>query len=254
MTGLMDAKTVLITGAGSGIGAATAVLMARQGARVAVGYHSSVENAEQVIARMAGTGHIAVRAKIDAADSLAAAVETIEARFGHLDVLVNSGGSTVRVPPAQIDDLTDEIFDEICHINLRGPFAAIRAFVPLLRKAREGAVVVNIGSLAAHTGVGSNLAYAASKAGLLALSKGLARVIGPEIRVLSVSPGGVETDFIKGRDPAVAARNAKATPLKRSTRPEAVAQTVLACAALMPSATGIDIVVDEGRHLVGWPL
>lgn len=254
MSALLDGKCVLVTGAGSGIGAATAQLMAREGGRVAVGYHNDAHKAAAVVAALEGTGHLAVRVKIDEAESLAAAAAEIGAAFGRLDVLVNSAGSTARVPPANLDELTDELFDRIARINLRGPFATIRAFVPLLREASDGAVIVNIGSLAAYTGVGSNLAYAASKAGLLALSKGLARVLGPGIRVLTVSPAGVETDFVKGRDPAVSARNAATSPLGKPTLPGDVAQTVLACAALMPSATGIDIVVDEGRHLVGWPL
>lgn len=254
MSDLMQGKRVFVTGAGSGIGAATARLMAGEGARVAVGYHNDSAGAEAVVASLPGQGHLALRAKIDDAQSLASAVDELAAAFGHLDVLVNSAGSTVRVPPADLDGLTDAIFDEITRINLRSPFSVIRACHPLLSRAPEGAVIVNIGSLAAHTGVGSNLAYAASKAGLVALSKGLARVFGPGIRVLTVSPGGVETDFVKGRDPAVAARNAETSPLKRSTTPEDVARTVLACAALMPSSTGIDVVVDEGRHLVGWPL
>lgn len=254
MTVLMAGKHVLITGAGSGIGAATARLMAAEGARVAVGYHNNRQGADSVIAGLAGDGHVPIRIKVEDTTTLVAAARALEAAFGHLDLLVNSGGSTVRVSATDLDGLTDELFDQSTAINLRGPFAVIRSFVPLLSKAPEGAAIVSVASLAAHTGVGSNLAYAASKAGLIALSKGLARVLGPKIRVLTVSPAGVETDFVKGRDPAVSLRNAEAVPLKKRTFPEDVARTILACAALMPSATGIDVVVDEGRSLVGWPL
>ena len=250
----MAGKHVLITGAGSGIGAATARLMAAEGARVAVGYHSNRQGAEALIAGLAGGGHIPVGIKVDETESLVAGAEALGAAFGHLDLLVNSGGSTVRVPATDLDGLTDDLFDQSMAINLRGPFAVIRSFVPLLRKAPDGAAIVSVASLAAHTGVGSSLAYAASKAGLIALSKGLARVLGPKIRVLTVSPAGVETDFVKGRDPAVSLKNAEAVPLKKRTFPEDVARTILACAALMPSATGIDVIVDEGRSLVGWPL
>jgi 3-oxoacyl-[acyl-carrier protein] reductase len=254
MSGLMAGKSALVTGAGSGIGAATARLLAAEGARVAVGYHNDRARAEAVIAGLAGAGHLCVRIKIDDSQSLWAAAEVVGAAFGHLDLLVNSGGSTLRVPAANLEELTDVLFDEVMAINLRGPFAVIRAVLPLLQRAPAGAAIVSVGSLAAHTGVGSNLAYAAAKAGLITLSKGLARVLGPSIRVLTVSPAGVETDFVKGRDPAVSLRNAAATPLRKQTFPDDVASTILACAALMPSATGIDIVVDEGRSLVGWPL
>lgn len=254
MSGLMAGKHVLITGAGSGIGAATARLIATEGARVAVGYHSNRERAQAVIAELAGEGHVPVRIKVDETESLLAGARALEAEFGYIDLLVNAGGSTVRVLATDLDGLTDELFDQLTAVNLRGPFAVIRTFVPLLRKAPAGAAIVSVASLAAQTGVGSNLAYAASKAGLIALSKGLARVLGPKIRVLTVSPAGVETDFVKGRDPAVSLRNAEAVPLRKRTFPEDVARTILACAALMPSATGIDVVVDEGRSLVGWPL
>ena len=254
MPGLMTGRTVVVTGAGSGIGAATARLMAAEGARVVVGYHSNGEAADRLIGEMAGKGHMPVRIKVDETASLVAAAADIAAGFGHVDLLVNSGGSTVRLPPVDPDALTDDIFDRITAITLRGPYAVIRAFLPLLQRAPNGAAIISVASLAAYTGVGSNLAYAASKAGLIALSKGLARTLGPDVRVLTVSPAGVETSFVKGRDPAVSLRNAEAVPLKKPTLPEDIAATILACAALMPSATGVDIVVDEGRHLVGWPL
>ena len=254
MTGLMTGKTVLVTGAGSGIGAATARLMAEHGARVALGYHRDASGAEAVLAALPGSGHLVLPVVIDEAESLVAAAAWLDTEFGHLDCLVNSAGSSKRVPHGDLDALTDEFFDQITRINLRGPFATIRAMLQLLRKAPDGASIVNIGSLAAHTGVGSNIAYVASKGGISAMSKSLARVLGPQIRVLTVSPAGVETDFLKGRDPAVSLRNAETAPLKKQTFPESIAATVLACAALMPSATGIDVIADEGRHLVGWPL
>lgn len=254
MPGLMTGRNVVVTGAGSGIGAATARLMAAEGARVAVGYHNDRASADHVIAELAGQGHLAVRIKVDETASLIAAAAEVAAAFGHVDLLVNSGGSTVRIPANDADALTDDIFDRITAIILRGPYAVIRAFLPLLERAPDGAAIVSVASLAAHTGVGSNLAYAASKAGLVALSKSLARALGPRIRVLTVSPAGVETSFVKGRDPAASLRNAEAVPLKKPTLPEHIAHTILACAALMPSATGIDLIVDEGRHLVGWPL
>lgn len=254
MTALMTGKTALVTGAGSGIGAATARILAAEGARVAVGYHNDADGAAAVVESLPGEGHIALRCKIDDADSLAAAVDELQGAFGHLDVLVNSAGSTTPVPLHDLDALDDALFDRIVRINLRAPFSAIRNFAPLLRNAPDDAVIVNVGSLAAYTGSGSNLAYAAAKAGLAALSKGLARVLGPKIRVLSVAPAGVDTDFVKGRDPALLKKHAGAVPLKKATTPDDVARSVLACAALLTSSTGIDVIVDEGRHVVGWPL
>lgn len=254
MTDLLAGKQVLVTGAGSGIGAATARLFAGMGARIAVGYHSNNAGAEALVGQLPGTGHLALRTKIDDPESLTKSATTLHDRFGHLDCLVNSAGNTTRISSGDLDCLTDEVFDDLLRTNLRGTFSAIRAFLPLLRAAPEGASIINLGSLASSTGVGSNLAYVASKGGLLSLSKGLARVLGPQIRVLTVSPAGVDTDFVKGRDPTLLERQAGGVPLQKATSADDVALAVLACAALLTSSTGIEVIVDEGRHLSGWPL
>lgn len=253
MSGLMAGRTALITGAGSGIGAATARLLAEEGARVAAGYHRDPSGAEALLASLTGEGHLMLPLKIDDPASLAAGLARIADAFGALDLLVNSAGASRRVPLGDLEALDDGIFGEILATNLAAPFAVIRRFRPLLERG-EGAAVVNISSLAAHTGVGSNLAYAASKGGLNTLTVGLARVLAPRVRVFSVSPGGVDTDFVKGRDPSVLREGARATPLGKVTQADDVARAVLACAALLTSSTGIDIRVDEGRSLVGWPL
>ncbi len=250
---LMTGKTALVTGAGSGIGAATARLLAAQGARVVLGYHRDAAGADAVLADLPGEGHFALPLKIDDPKSLAEGYRRIADACEGLDLLVNSAGSSRRVPLGDLDALDDALFEAILKINLVSPFAVVRCFRPLLERC-PGAAVVNISSLAAHTGVGSNLAYAAAKGGLNTLTVGLARVLGPAVRVFSVSPGGVDTEFVKGRDPAVLAQGAAQTPLKKVTRAEDVAQAVLACAALLTSATGIDIKIDEGRALVGWSL
>ncbi len=191
---------------------------------------------------------MAIQITIDDGASVRAAANAVAQRFGHTDVLVNSAGSTVMVPAGDLDALTDEIFDQVIRINLRGPFAVIRAFRPLLEKTPQG-VVVNISSAAALTGVGSNLAYCAAKAGLDALTMALAKVLGPKIRILAVSPALVDTDFVKGRDPERQRKIAETTPLRHVTTANDVARAVLACVTHLGSATGADIIVDEGRHL-----
>jgi 3-oxoacyl-[acyl-carrier protein] reductase len=244
----LTGRTVVVTGGTSGIGAAAARLFANQGARVAIGYHSDAEKARLVVADLPGAGHLAVHMKIDDQASLTAAAERIGAAFGHVDVLVNSAGRTVAIPARDLDRLTDDIFDEITRVNLRGPFAVIRTLLPLLKSAPQ-AVIVNIGSVAALTGVGSNLAYCASKAGVHALTIALAKVLGPNTRVITVSPGAVDTDFVRGRAPGALEKIAAGTPLGKVTSAEAVAQAVLACAVNLTSSTGIEVRVDEGRHL-----
>jgi 3-oxoacyl-[acyl-carrier protein] reductase len=253
MSGLLQGRCALVTGAGSGIGAATARLLAEHGAVVALGYHNDSTGAEAVCAALPNAGHFVLQLKIDDPASLEAGFARVAADFGRLDILVNSAGASRRVPLADLDALDDATFKQITDVNLAAPFAVIRRFRPLLDKS-DAAAVVNISSLAASTGVGSNHAYAASKGGLNTLTMGLARILAPRIRVFSVSPAGVDTDFLKGRNPAVLTDGAKTVPLAKVTGPDDVALAVLACAALLTSSTGIDIVVDEGRHLVGWPL
>lgn len=249
----MHNRVVVITGGGSGIGAASAKILAEQGAQIIIGYHRNVEGAEAVCASLPVADHFCVPIIINDADSIANAVTMITRRTGRVDALINSAGSTVPIPANDLDALTDDLFDEITQVNLRSAFAVIRAFRPLLEQG-SNASIINIGSLAGRTGVGSNLAYSASKGGLHTLTMGLARVLSPKIRVFTVSPGGVDTQFVKSRDPAKMIHNATVTPLQKVTTADSVAQSVLACAALMNSSTGIEIIVDEGRHLIGWPL
>lgn len=253
MPGLMHEKVVVITGGGSGIGAASAKILAEQGAQIIIGYHHNVDGAKAICAALPGSDHFCVPIVINDAESITSAVSEITSRTGRVDALINSAGSTVPIPAPDLDALTDDLFDEITQVNLRSAFAVIRAFRPLLDLGTNAAII-NIGSLAGRTGVGSNLAYSAAKGGLHTLTMGLARVLSPKIRVFTVSPGGVDTQFVKSRDPAKMIHNATVTPLQKVTSPQSVAESVLACVALMNSSTGIEIIVDEGRHLIGWPL
>ncbi|OYX87030.1 MAG: hypothetical protein B7Y84_12890 [Azorhizobium sp. 32-67-21] len=157
-------KVALVTGASSGIGRATAARLAALGACVIVGYNSRKALADEVVAGLPGEGHLALRIAIDDAASIAEAASAVTARYGALDALVNCGGATTPVPAGDLDALTDDIFDRTVALNLRGPFAMIRAFRPLLERG-SGAAVVNISSIAARTGLGSSLAYVAAKAG-----------------------------------------------------------------------------------------
>ena len=241
-------QTALITGASRGIGRATALRLARLGMQVVVGYNSDAAAAEAVVAEMAGDGHMACRISIEDAASVSAAMAEITARFGRLDVLVNSGGSTTPVPAGDLDALSDDMFDSVLRINLRGPFAVIRAARPLLEQS-DAAVIVNVSSLSAKTGIGSNLAYCAAKGGLDTLTLGLARVLGPKIRVFSVSPAGVATDFVAGRTPEDLQARAAATPLQKVTMPDDVARAIEGAITHLTSSTGIALMVDEGRHL-----
>lgn len=238
----------LVTGASGGIGRATAMRLATLGASVIVGYNSRREAAEEVVASLPGGGHMALRIAIEDTASVIEATRTVEAHYGRLDVLVNNGGTTHPVPANDFDALTDEIFDKIVSVNLRGPFAVVRAFRPLLERG-DRAAIVNVSSIAARTGVGSSLAYCAAKGGLDTLTVGLAKVLAPKIRVFSVSPAGVDTDFVPGRSHEQLEATAQKMPLRKITSADDVAAAVVACVTELTSSTGIVIPVDEGRHL-----
>ncbi|MBV6637244.1 MAG: SDR family oxidoreductase [Mameliella sp.] len=241
-------QIALITGGSRGIGRATALRLARLGMLVIVGYHANKAAAEETVAALQGEGHVACRISIEDADSIAQARDFVAGQFGRLDVLVNSGGRTKPVPLNDLDGLDDALFDSIVQVNLRGPFSVIRAFRSLMEKSGD-AVIVNVSSIAAKTGVGSNLAYCAAKGGLDTLTTGLAKVLGPTIRVFSVSPAGVDTDFVAGRSRAQLEAMADKTPLRKVTSPEDVALAIEGAITHLTSSTGIALIVDEGRHL-----
>ncbi|CAH1651931.1 SDR family NAD(P)-dependent oxidoreductase [Chelatococcus asaccharovorans] len=238
----------LVTGASSGIGMATALRLAAMGSAVVVGYNSRAAAAEAVVRSLHGGGHRALRIAIDDTASIDAAAAAVEREYGRLDALVNCGGATTPVPANDLAGLTDEIFDRTVAVNLRGPFAVVRAFRPLLERG-SGASIVNISSIAARTGLGSSLAYLAAKAGVDALTVALAKVLAPDIRVFSVSPAGVDTDFVPGRTREHLQKTAEKLPLAHITGPDDVARAVVACIVNLTSSTGIVVPVDEGRHL-----
>ncbi|MEH2531768.1 3-oxoacyl-[acyl-carrier protein] reductase [Bradyrhizobium sp. AZCC 1588] len=241
-------KVVLVTGGNSGIGKATAARLAAMGSAVVVGYNSRRSLAEEVIDGLQGSRHVAMRIAIDDPTAISEATAAVDKQYGRLDALVNCGGATTPVPAADLEALTDDIFDRTVTLNLRGPFAMVRAFRPLLERG-SGSAIVNISSIAARTGLGSSLAYLAAKAGVDALTIALAKVLAPRIRVFSVSPAGVDTDFVPGRSREQLQKTAERLPLAHVTTPDDVARAVVACIVNLTSSTGIVVPVDEGRHL-----
>jgi 3-oxoacyl-[acyl-carrier protein] reductase len=204
--------------------------------------------AAEKLRSLKGAGHVALPADVGDTGTLVALREEIARRFGRLDILVNSAGFTRAVPHADLDGLDDALIDRMFEINWRGQYAAIRTFAPMLKASGDG-LVVQVSSIAGFQGSGSSVVYGATKAGLDVMVKSLARVLGPEIRLIAVSPGAVDTSFVPGRGAEFNARAAAANPLKRIATPEDCARAIVACATHLTYTTGVRIVVDGGRSL-----
>jgi 3-oxoacyl-[acyl-carrier protein] reductase len=244
----LDGKVAVILGGTGGIGVAAAKRLAAAGARVVVCGQSSIEKALQVAASLPGSGHVAKVVSITESASLAALAGDVRAQFGRADILVNTAGFTKPVKHGDLEALTDELIDEIMKVNWRAQFAAIRAFRSLLDESGAG-LVVNVSSIAATTGIGSNIAYCAAKAGLDVMAASLGRALAPRIRVLNVSPGVVDTSFVPGRGADFNDKVAASTPLGRIGTSDDIAEAIEACATHLKFSTGTTIVVDGGRRL-----
>ncbi|MFT4192338.1 MAG: SDR family oxidoreductase [Comamonas sp.] len=250
MSQQLHGQVAVVTGGAGGLGAAICIALAQAGATVGVGYNRSDEAAQALAASLpaAALPHAALRAPVTDSAALQVLASDVQARWGRCDILVNCAGTTRYVPHADLDGLDDALIDQILATNVRGPFAAVRAFAPLLRQSGRG-LVVNVSSIAAVTAMGSNVAYCASKAAVDNMTRSLARALAPDIRVLSVAPGLADTDFVKSMDASWRDEQAGRTPLGRLAQPEEVGAAVLAAATLLSFSTGTVIPVDGGRPL-----
>ena len=246
---VMKDKVAVVTGAGGGIGSAISRRLAQAGASVVLTYRQSKDKTEAVARGLPGQKHLVVRAPVDVSQALTGLAERIAETYGTVDLLVNNAGITRPVSHDDLDGLDDELIDSIFRTNWRGAFACIRALKGLLLDG-EGGVVVNISSIAGVTGIGSNVAYCASKAAMNAMTVSLGRALAPRIRVVSVSPGWVYGEYAKRADPAYLQEQIEKTPLGRLATAEDVAETVLAVVTGMPFTTGCVIPVDGGRPFV----
>ncbi len=245
---VLAGATAVVMGGSGGIGAATARLLAAEGATVVVVWRSDERAAVAVLASLPEGKHRAMRADVEDSASLVALAAEVKAAFGKVDILVNSAGFTKPVPAADLDALDDTFIDRMFQVNWRGQFATVRAFRPLLEASGDG-LIVNVSSIAAFNGVGSNIAYAAVKAATDTLTKSLARALAPKVRVMGVSPGVVDTDFVPGRGPEQLAKIAPTIPLQRVATADDVARAITAVATHLTYSTGSLIVVDGGRAL-----
>jgi 3-oxoacyl-[acyl-carrier protein] reductase len=245
---MLDGRVALVTGGSKGLGAATARLLAEAGARVVITFGNDAEAADRLIASLPGAGHRASRTPAQDTDAIERLAAAITAGEGRLDILVNNAGSTRVIPHTDLRALDDAFFDFVLAVNLRGPFATVRACRPLLAASGHG-LVVNVGSVSGVRGGGSNIAYAAAKAGLHAMTMSLARALAPAIRVVAVAPSLMETPMTGMWTPEQRAQRIAGNPLKRIAQPEEVAAVILGLATTMSFVNGTIIPVDGGSLL-----
>jgi NAD(P)-dependent dehydrogenase (short-subunit alcohol dehydrogenase family) len=249
-------RVALVTGGATGIGRATVLALARAGVRgVAINYRTTRAEAEALAREVTALGAeaLTVQADVRRDEAVRAMVRQVEARFGRLDVLVNNAGTTHWIPLGDLEALTDQVWDELLDVNLKGAFRCTRAAAPLLA-ATEG-MVVNVASISGILAprTMSSLAYGASKAALIYLTRGLAVALAPRVRVNAVAPAFTDTRWVQAhfgdRYPEVAATAAASIPLRRIATPDEVARAIVGLITGGDFVTGQTLVVDGGLSL-----
>jgi len=242
----LSGKAALVTGGGTGIGRAIALALARGGAAVAVNYSRSRAAAEAVVAEIARGGGGAVALQADVAHDAEARglVQAAVEKLGHLDILVNNAGWTRRTPHTELEALTDEIWQKTLGVNVLGAWYCIRHAIPQMQRQGRG-VIINVTSIAAFHGMGSSMAYCASKAALTTLTKSLARAFGPTVRVNNLAPGLVDTGFVDW-PPEVFEEGRRAVATPELPTVEDLAEAAVFLAAEAKATTGTTLFVDGG--------
>ena len=254
--GELNGKVAIVTGSATGIGAAAAIGLARHGAQVIVNYSkSSAEAAKTADAILAlGGKALVVKGDVSSDEDCRKIADEALKIWGRIDILVNNAGTTKFAAHENLEALTADDFLSIYKVNVVGPYQMIRAATPALKASGHGAVV-NVSSVAGIAGVGSSVAYAASKGALNTMTLSLARALAPEIRVNAVCPGYVATRWFSDRfgqetTDRISKEQAENTPLKRAGMPEDIADSILFfCLPLSRHVTGELMSVDAGMHL-----
>jgi len=243
-----EQKIAIVTGSATGVGRACAVRFARLGFAVVVNYSKSEDDAVETarLCEELGVPVIVVAANVGDDSQVRGMIEHTVQNFGGIDVLVNNAGTTKFIGHADLDAVTDEIWDDIFQVNLKGAFYCCRAAMPYL-KARQGSIV-NVSSVAGLSGQGSSIPYCASKGAMNTLTKSLAKAFGPEVRVNAVAPGPITTRWLEGREAHVA-KFVEQAPLGKAATAEDIADAVLFLALGSAVTTGQVLVVDGGRTM-----
>ncbi|HXX39317.1 MAG TPA: SDR family oxidoreductase [bacterium] len=245
MNHALEGRIALVTGGGTGIGRAITRALAASGAAVVINYSRSEADAEETAAliRAEGGRALAVRADVARLSEVESMMTSVFREFGRLDVLVNNAGTTKFVDRTDLDGLTEDMWDRILAVNVKGTFFVSRAAAKVMNEGR----IINIGSVAAISGAGSSIAYAASKGAIHTMTRSLARALAPRITVNAIAPGLIDTRWHAGRE----TQNASRIPgflSKRIGRPDDIAHIALALATADNFITGQVIVVDGGAN------
>lgn len=247
----LKGKAAVVTGSSSGVGRATVVELARHGCRVLVHYNQSHDEAQAVAAEVRAFGVDCLTAQgdtaldVDCRRIVAAAAEM----FGGVDLLVNSAGTTQFIKHDDLDAVTDDVWQRIMDVNVKGPFQCIRAARPWLEKSGV-AHIINVASIAGIAATGSSVPYAASKAALINTTISLARALAPKIRVNAVAPGFIAGRWLEqglGQDyEETKHKTAARLPLGRVSTPEDIADAILGLLLGSKQVTGQVLTVDGG--------
>ncbi|POR29183.1 SDR family NAD(P)-dependent oxidoreductase [Paenibacillus polymyxa] len=241
-------KVALVTGGGTGIGRAVCMALADRKATVVVNYSRSKNDAEETVRMILEKGGraIALQADVSRDQEVRIMVDQIVQQFGTIDILVNNASITHHIPMDDLEAATEEVWDDLFDVNVKGMFYCARAVAPFMKRSKQGAVV-NLGSIAGQTGLGSSLPYAVSKAAVHGLTKSLARALAPDIRVNCIVPGAVATRWWAGREEQMKQLFPHLL-LQHISTPEDIASMI--CSALEQEAmTGQIITIDSGQTL-----
>ncbi len=252
-----DEPVALVTGAATGVGRACAHQLARLGYRVVVNYLGpEASAADQLVDELQGhepqgpgLQAMAVQCDVSRYAEVVAMVEQIRQTFARLDVVINCAGTTEFIEHADLEAMTEDIWDRILDVNVKGAFWVMRACCDLLRDGKRPAIV-NVGSVAGLSGSGSSIAYCASKGALHTLTKSMARALAPAVRVNAVCPGPIDSQWLRrGMSETELAERAASCPIPRLSRPEEIADVILHLAIGPSMITGQLVVVDGGRTM-----
>jgi 3-oxoacyl-[acyl-carrier protein] reductase len=251
-------KTAIVTGSGTGVGAATALMLAQRGYDVLINYSRSEAEARasEAACRAAGADTLCLQADVsDDAACRALASAALE-RWQRIDALVNNAGVTTFTGATNWDAIDAEVFQRIVGVNALGTFQMVRACAPHLTEARGA--IVNVSSIAGTSGTGSSVPYIASKGAVNAMTLHFARTLAPHVRVNAVCPGLITTRWFvdgMGREAfdKIVENNEKTTPLQTACSPEDVADAIVWLIHGARTTTGELLLLDSGRHLGATP-